>query len=230
MPDDRVQHRRRSASRPARAGARSPAAPVHARAGAPGEITSQAGWPPDTPVDGMSRTVGELQRAGIRVSLFVDPEPAAVRWAASLGADRIELYTEPFARAFRAGPQAAQRSFDTLRRGGNARARARPRHQRRPRSRPRQPRALPDAAASRRGVDRPRAHQPRAVRRAGPGRARLPCCCCRLIQVPNLHGCPPNLPHRLRNACRALVSRRPEGRWRGLHPTRHASAPTTGSR
>jgi pyridoxine 5-phosphate synthase len=78
-----------------------------------GEITSHAGWAPDTPVDRMRRTVGDLQGAGIRISVFVDPEPSAVRWAAALAADRIELYTEPFARAFLAGPQAAQRSFDS---------------------------------------------------------------------------------------------------------------------
>lgn len=77
-----------------------------------GEITSQAGWAPDTPVDSMRRTVGELQGAGIRVSVFVEPEPAAIRWAGSLGADRIELYTEPFARSFRAGPQEGRRSFE----------------------------------------------------------------------------------------------------------------------
>ena len=47
--------------------------------------------------------VDDLQARGIRVSLFVDPEPAAVEWAASLGAERIELYTEPFAHAFKEG-------------------------------------------------------------------------------------------------------------------------------
>lgn len=77
-----------------------------------GEITSQAGWAPDTPIDRMRRTVGELQGAGIRVSVFVEPEPAAIRWASSLGADRIELYTEPFARAFLAGAQEGRRSFE----------------------------------------------------------------------------------------------------------------------
>ena len=49
--------------------------------------------------------------AGVRVSLFVDPEDAAVRWAAAVGADRVELYTEPFARAFAEGPEPARRSF-----------------------------------------------------------------------------------------------------------------------
>jgi pyridoxine 5-phosphate synthase len=77
-----------------------------------GEITSQAGWAPDTPVEHMRQIVADLQHAGIRVSVFVDPDLSAVRWAASLAADRIELYTEPYARAFHAGPQAARTSFD----------------------------------------------------------------------------------------------------------------------
>jgi pyridoxine 5-phosphate synthase len=76
-----------------------------------GEITSQAGWPAETPVPGMQRIVGELRDRGIRVSMFVDPEPDAIRWAASLHADRVELYTEPFARAFERGGEAAASSF-----------------------------------------------------------------------------------------------------------------------
>ena len=39
----------------------------------------------------------------MRVSLFIDAGEAPVRWAARLGADRIELYTEPFAKAFARG-------------------------------------------------------------------------------------------------------------------------------
>jgi pyridoxine 5-phosphate synthase len=77
-----------------------------------GEITSQAGWPPDTPIDRMRGIVSELQGAGVRVSAFVDPEPPAIRWAASLAADRVELYTEPFARAFEKGTEHARRSFE----------------------------------------------------------------------------------------------------------------------
>lgn len=69
----------------------------------PGEITSHAGWPPDTDASRLGRIVAMLRDAGIRVSLFIDPVLDAVRWAASLGADRIELYTEPFAKAFAAG-------------------------------------------------------------------------------------------------------------------------------
>jgi pyridoxine 5-phosphate synthase len=77
-----------------------------------GEITSQAGWPPGTPRSALQATVRDLQRAGIRVSIFVDPEPAAIEWAGALGADRVELYTEPFARAFEAGGAVGQESFD----------------------------------------------------------------------------------------------------------------------
>jgi pyridoxine 5-phosphate synthase len=76
-----------------------------------GEITSQAGWDPSTPVAGMRRLVSDLHRSGIRVSIFVDPDAEAVRWAAALGADRVELYTEPYARAFLAGRDAGQSSF-----------------------------------------------------------------------------------------------------------------------
>ena len=77
----------------------------------PGEITSQAGWPADTPGDDLRREVADLQGRGVRVSLFVEADEAAVRWAASIGAARIELYTEPYAHAFRQGPEAAARSF-----------------------------------------------------------------------------------------------------------------------
>ena len=77
----------------------------------PGEITSQAGWPADTPRDQLSATVRELRAAGVRVSLFVDPEEAPIAMAAAVGADRVELYTEPFARAFASGRGEGERSF-----------------------------------------------------------------------------------------------------------------------
>jgi pyridoxine 5-phosphate synthase len=44
--------------------------------------------------------MSELKTLGVRVSLFMDPLPAAMATAAALGADRVELYTEPYARAF----------------------------------------------------------------------------------------------------------------------------------
>jgi pyridoxine 5-phosphate synthase len=76
----------------------------------PGEITSQAGWAPSTPAGEVRDIVKSLQGEGIRVSIFVDPAEASIEWAASLGGDRIELYTEPYARAFHAGEGRA--SFD----------------------------------------------------------------------------------------------------------------------
>jgi pyridoxine 5-phosphate synthase len=76
-----------------------------------GEITSQAGWSPDTPREALARAVADLRGAGIRVSLFVDPEEAPIRWAADLGADRVELYTEPYARAFDRSRTDGERSF-----------------------------------------------------------------------------------------------------------------------
>jgi pyridoxine 5-phosphate synthase len=78
----------------------------------PGEITSQAGWQPEGETERLPDVVRELKAHGVRVSLFVDAEVEPIRWAASTGADRIELYTEPFARAFEQGPDAAARSFD----------------------------------------------------------------------------------------------------------------------
>ncbi len=68
-----------------------------------GEITSEAGWSAEADAAEMRRIVADLKRAGIRVSLFVDARIEAVEWAASMGADRVELYTEPFAAAFARG-------------------------------------------------------------------------------------------------------------------------------
>ena len=78
----------------------------------PGEITSQAGWRPGPEAERLPDVVTALRSDGIRVSLFVDPEAAPIRWAQSVGANRIELYTEPYARAFERGPQEARASFE----------------------------------------------------------------------------------------------------------------------
>jgi pyridoxine 5-phosphate synthase len=69
----------------------------------PGEITSQAGWSPNTPRDEIAPIVADMRALGVRVSVFIDPEEAAVEWAKSVGADRVEIYTEPYARAFERG-------------------------------------------------------------------------------------------------------------------------------
>jgi pyridoxine 5-phosphate synthase len=79
----------------------------------PGEITSEAGWPPETPRSEIEGVIARLKDAGVRVSVFVDPTENAVRWAAAVGADRVELYTEPFARAFERDPASGRGSFET---------------------------------------------------------------------------------------------------------------------
>jgi pyridoxine 5-phosphate synthase len=77
----------------------------------PGEITSQAGWPVNTPRSVLGSVIDDLRKRGVRISLFVEANIDAAKWAAEMGADRIELYTEPFARAFEAGSQQADESF-----------------------------------------------------------------------------------------------------------------------
>ena len=81
----------------------------------PGELTSEAGWPADTPKGELSELVSRFKHVGVRVSVFVDPQPAAIEWAADLGADRVELYTEPYARAFERGGDALEASLSTYR-------------------------------------------------------------------------------------------------------------------
>ena len=68
----------------------------------PGEVTSEAGWDPQASGE-VPAIVRRLQDHGIRVSLFVDANEPSVRWAGPTGAERIELYTEPYAREFAAG-------------------------------------------------------------------------------------------------------------------------------
>ena len=77
----------------------------------PGEVTSEAGWRPGPATAQLPDVIARLHARGIRVSVFVDAEPDPIAWAASVGADRVELYTEPFARAFEQGLDAGRRSF-----------------------------------------------------------------------------------------------------------------------
>ncbi len=73
----------------------------------PGQRTSDHGWDAQNHRELLTRVVERLKGAGIRVSLFLDPEPAQVAHAKATGADRIELYTEPYARSFATGDRAA---------------------------------------------------------------------------------------------------------------------------
>jgi pyridoxine 5-phosphate synthase len=65
-----------------------------------GAATSDHGW--DLARDGprLGPLIAEARALGCRVSLFMDPEPSQMALARQLGADRVELYTEPYARAF----------------------------------------------------------------------------------------------------------------------------------
>ena len=64
------------------------------------QLTSDHGFDITRDGDRLAPLVQELQAQGIRTSLFMDPDPAQIRLAAQLGTDRIELYTETYARAY----------------------------------------------------------------------------------------------------------------------------------
>jgi len=66
----------------------------------PDAITSNAGWDTLKHADFLSNVVEEIKNMGVRVSVFVDPALRMVEGAARVHTDRIELYTEPYAREF----------------------------------------------------------------------------------------------------------------------------------
>ncbi|MCQ2065268.1 MAG: pyridoxine 5'-phosphate synthase [Bacteroidaceae bacterium] len=63
----------------------------------PDQITSNHGWDTRANLDFLTDIVSELRENGIRSSIFVDADPGMVELAAQAGADRVELYTEPYA-------------------------------------------------------------------------------------------------------------------------------------
>jgi pyridoxine 5-phosphate synthase len=70
---------------------------------APDQRTSDHGWDLKASFRSLQSVIRELKGIGARVSLFMDPDPGAIATAASVGADRIELYTGPYAHAFAEG-------------------------------------------------------------------------------------------------------------------------------
>jgi len=72
-----------------------------------GQFTSDHGY--DLPRDGASLApvIAELRSLGVRISLFMDPTPDAMSHVAELGAHRVELYTEPYAKAHGTAEQAS---------------------------------------------------------------------------------------------------------------------------
>lgn len=74
---------------------------------AEGQITSDHGWNTIIHRDYLKEMVALFRDAGIRVSIFCDPDPAMVAGAAETGTDRIELYTEAYARTYPENPEKA---------------------------------------------------------------------------------------------------------------------------
>ncbi len=74
---------------------------------APDAITSDAGWDARANGQMLKQIVSTFKSEGIRTSVFLDPDPAMVPYAADTGTDRIELYTEGYARGYAIDPQAA---------------------------------------------------------------------------------------------------------------------------
>jgi len=66
-------------------------------------ITSNAGWDTIKHKDFLSEVISEFKNSGIRTSIFVDPSLKTIEGAANVGADRIELYTEAFAKQYSLG-------------------------------------------------------------------------------------------------------------------------------
>jgi pyridoxine 5-phosphate synthase len=73
----------------------------------PAAFTSDHGWNLERDAGRLEPAVAELKALGVRVSLFMDPVPEAMNPVRALGADRVELYTEPYARQFGTANQAA---------------------------------------------------------------------------------------------------------------------------
>jgi len=68
-----------------------------------GQLTSDHGWDTIKNKDYLKNIIAVFKKAGIRVSIFVDPDIKMVEGAAETGTDRIELYTEGYAKQFAAG-------------------------------------------------------------------------------------------------------------------------------
>ena len=72
------------------------------------QFTSDHGWRFPQDAERLKPLIAECRQLGVRVSLFMDAEPAQMAAARSVGADRIELYTEPYAAAWGTPQQAVQ--------------------------------------------------------------------------------------------------------------------------
>ena len=64
------------------------------------QLTSNHGWDTKFNMTFLTEVIGKFNEAGIRTSVFVDPDPVMVEYAAKAGAHRVELYTEPYASGY----------------------------------------------------------------------------------------------------------------------------------
>lgn len=78
---------------------------------APSQITSNSGWDTKANLAFLTEILDEFKSAGIRTSVFVAPDVEMVEYAAKAGADRVELYTEPYATAYPKDKEAAIAPF-----------------------------------------------------------------------------------------------------------------------
>lgn len=78
---------------------------------APGDLTSSAGWEVEPNFDFLSSVVDRLHEVGIRASIFVGTDIDNIKLAAKTGADRVELYTKPYADNYAGGPASAVAPF-----------------------------------------------------------------------------------------------------------------------
>lgn len=74
---------------------------------APDALTSSAGWDVPANADFLKEVVTRFRDRGIRTSIFIAPDPEQIRAAAATGADRVELYTKPYADLFPKDPPGA---------------------------------------------------------------------------------------------------------------------------
>lgn len=78
---------------------------------APDQITSNCGWDTKTHQAFLTELMDTFGEAGIRTSIFVDTDLELIEYAAKTGADRVELYTEPYASLYPKNPEAAVAPF-----------------------------------------------------------------------------------------------------------------------
>ena len=77
----------------------------------PGVLTSNAGWDTVKNMDFLKDVISRLKSAGVRTSIFIETDPVMIEHAVKTGTDRIELYTESYAREYHAGREKAIEPF-----------------------------------------------------------------------------------------------------------------------